>query len=363
MKQKQGAPAGGEPAEDANQSGQANTTTAQFGPVEKIRWLACASALRKLSRVELALLTVLADMINSATGQAWPSYATLAARTGSTVRHAKRAVKNLAINDLVVIVEHGNRVRSNRYTLNREYFSALLGSDPQTTTVVAPVSSCGGVEVPDVVTHRPPESIHESEHKANDEMDGSQADGGAAPFRPVGASGAPRQDGYGEFWDAMGRRTSVADAEQLIREAMAEGVQYQDIVDGAYRYREYCIDTGNPPRLPADKWLQKQKWLDDWKLIKSQPKAKGVTKSASKTSKGKGTVAKTATGKPRRKKNPDYAKWERLRDRLAQEEVDLRNHCRGDFIPEPVKAAFDDLGRRHDEMAKSEPPRWIEVEE
>lgn len=377
MKEKQNAPAGGEPANGANQNPHVNNTTVvrePFGPVEKIKWLAAASGVRELSRVELALLVVVADMINSSTGQAWPSYNTLADRTGSSPRHTKRAVKRLAANGLLVILEHGNRVRSNRYTLNRSHFMELMGSDAETTTVVTPVSSCSDVEVPEVVTPTPPESIHESEPKAKDSKDRSQADGGASPYRPVGASGLPRRgEMHPEFWGAMGRRTAVAESEQLIREAVADGVEYQDIVDGAKRYARYCADTGGQMKLNAAVWLKKQKWLDDWEFIPAKARTK-VVKSASKKKgpKAKGTATRTPTGQPRRKMNPELARWEDIVHTPFYKEEDIWRQSVAKFgrnIPQSAIEQFADIRERHrafEAKYSAEHPRpekWIEVTE
>lgn len=290
----------------ARQSKRADHSTGTggpMGPVDKLKWLAAAAGLPLPGRVELAVLVVITDMMSSASGQAWPSFATLASRTGSSPRNVKRAVKRLCDCGLLVIVEHGNRVRSNRYTLNAAKFATVAGGDVQDTTVVTPASSCSDLQVPDVVTHRPPESIHESEPKAKDEVDRSQADGGAAPSRPLRASGAPRAgEAFAEFWEAMGRRTSVAEAEQLIREAMSEGHEYQAIVDGARRYRNYCADTGGIMKLNAAAWLQKEKWRDDWQLVKPEPKPKPSAKQS-----GQGKPASKA--KPAKSPQPsaDYA--------------------------------------------------------
>lgn len=313
MIDKKDAPAGGEPAKGAKQSRPIDDSTSggePFGPVDKIKWLAAAAGVHELSRVELALLVVVADMINSTSGQAWPSYNTLADRTGSSPRHVKRAVKRLTNKGLLIIVQRGNRVRSNRYKLNKGYFASLTGSDAEVTTVVTPLSSCSDVQVPDVVTPRPPESINESEHKAKDEFDRSQADGGAAPSRPVGASGAPHRGiAYPEFWKAMGRRTAVAESEQLIREAVADGVEYQDIVQGARRYARYCADTGGSMKLSAAAWLQKQKWLDDWEFIPKASTRDQKATSKKKKPKAKASATRTATGKPRKKMNPEFKVW------------------------------------------------------
>lgn len=273
MNSKDGAPAGRNPAKGERKTAHSNYITKdQFGPVEKVRLLALAASMADLTRSELATLNVLADMINAGTGQAWPSFNTLAARTGITPRSAKRAIRQLSERKppLVILARPGNRVRSNRYELNRAYFAeldALGGSDARDTTVVTRVSSSGDVEGPKVVTHVSHKSIPESEHKAKDEGNRSGTDG-AAPDRPRRPPGLPQGgDRFPEFWEAMGgRRTTVADAEQLLTEALEAGTDYQEVIEGAKRYKSYCDATSGKMKSTAAAWLKREAWRDGWEL-------------------------------------------------------------------------------------------------
>ncbi|TQE92527.1 MAG: helix-turn-helix domain-containing protein, partial [Spiribacter salinus] len=245
------------------------------GPVEKMQLLASAAGLPRLTRAELAVLIILADMSNAETGLAWPSFDTLAQRTGIGRRTVKRVVKRLNANRLVLIVEHGNRVRSNRYRINRELLQG--GGGPQTTTPTTGVvvhrplgwwsmdHQGGGPWVPDVVVHGPPESVHQS--KMESEIDGgSQAEAdatayAAAPLRPRVQRGGDR---FPEFWEAIGRRTTVKAAEDLLADALANGAEYQAVVDGAERYRAYCDRTGWRKAQSASAWIKSEGWRDDW---------------------------------------------------------------------------------------------------
>ena len=107
-----------------------------LSPVEKLQYLASAAAMPKLSRVQLAILVVLTDMANASTGLAWPSFTTLAARAGTTPRHAKSATKGLVNGGLIIVHMAGNRVRSNRYRLNPNPPAIDQGSVPQRSLVV-----------------------------------------------------------------------------------------------------------------------------------------------------------------------------------------------------------------------------------
>ena len=90
---------------------------AEFGPVAKLKMLAIAGRSPGVSRVELAALIAIADMADAQSGIAWPSFATLAERSGSTRRHVKNAVKRLIAGGYLTIAQRGNRVRSNRYKI------------------------------------------------------------------------------------------------------------------------------------------------------------------------------------------------------------------------------------------------------
>jgi len=334
MSKQDNASAGRNPAKgDKNTTRVKYNTEGSFGPVEKVRALALAAGISDLSRAELAVLNVLVDMINSQTGQAWPSYNTLADRTATTPRTIKRAVLKLMKREppLVLLVAQGNRVRSNRYALNRAYFAELGaygGSDARDTTLVTPVSSCSDAEGQKVVTPESPESIHESEHKAKDEWDRSSNDG-ATPDRPAGPPGLPQSgDRYPEFWEAMGgRRTTVADAEQIIAEALADGADYQEIIEGAKRYRRYCTETSGSMKSTAAAWLRRQAWRDGWELPTERADI-ALSRSGKAGDKAKAKKSDkehfTKTGKPKRRMRLEYKIWKDKNTRLMRRCSDVR---------------------------------------
>ncbi|SDU39258.1 helix-turn-helix domain-containing protein [Geopseudomonas guangdongensis] len=168
-----------------------------MGPVEKQQWLDDAAALAHLSRAELAALIVIANTMNSKTGIAWLSMATIGRRTGTTIRTANRTIRRLLELGLIELVKRGTwQGKANHYTLNRHYFSQPVGSDAGDTTpskVVTPSVEGSDAQGTKVVTPTSDISIPESEPLAKDEGDRSQAEAGTAPLRPVGACVASRQ--------------------------------------------------------------------------------------------------------------------------------------------------------------------------
>lgn len=297
-----------------------------LGPVEKLQYLAHAAAMPNLSRVQLAVLVVLADMANATHGLAWPSYSTLATRTGATTRHAKTATKGLIDAGLIMVHEPGNRARSNRYRLNPKTQENIQGGDPQNTTqgsdlqdtrVVIPSDICGDLQSTKVVIPRTPESINQSEHQAKID-DRATGEGAAAPSRPRGPSGLhppepkTNQDRYPEFWQAMPMKTTVHEAEARIAEYVDLGFIYADIVAGAKRYSAYCQATKSPRRQSAVVWLNRQAWRDDWIVSITKGPAK-TPESPQVDRKAKGKAPATDKTKKRQKltRNPEHLAWEK----------------------------------------------------
>ena len=139
-----------------------------YGPVEKLQFLSDAAAISELSRAELAVLNVLADMANATTGLAWPSFQTLGKRIGTTDRSAKRAVSGLAKAGLLEIVEHGTRNhKSNRYKLGKIQTSdtdvttaasdthVTTPSDTDDTTLVTRVTGASDTHVTQIYSFNP----------------------------------------------------------------------------------------------------------------------------------------------------------------------------------------------------------------
>lgn len=261
-----------------------------MGPVEKQQWLDDAAALAHLSRAELAALIVIANTMNSKTGIAWLSMATIGRRTGTTTRTANNITKRLLGLGLVELVKRGTRQgASNHYTLNRHYFSQSAGSEAGDTTpgeVVKPSVEGSEAQRTEVVKQASPISIPESEPLAKDEGDRSQAEAGTAPLRPVGACVASRQtkrgaDQFPEFWQVWPNHTDVTETEKAIAEALAEGVPLAEIIAGTERFARYCEATGTPPKLKPSTFVRGDKWRDDWELTRRAPASKAGTGKAS----------------------------------------------------------------------------------
>jgi len=277
---------------DRPADGHVEPTNPGYGPVVKLQWLAAlASSGKSLSRLELAVCVILADMANSNTGVSWPSFNRLATRAGSSTRGAKMAVRKLVEQGIIEIVHPGSRTRSNRYRIRieslREARQAVEGGEEGFTTprseggftrVVKSNVEGGEAGMPDVVNPASPESVYESERKRRNEIDRSQADGGALALGPRGPSLARQPNGnqlrYPQFWQALGRRVNVFKSEALIDGLLdGGGVEYAEIVEGAKRWRRYTELVKSKRVLTPEKWLEQRKWLDDWEPPRIAAKA------------------------------------------------------------------------------------------
>jgi len=335
---------------------------AEFGPVAKLKMLAIAGRSPGVSRVELAALIAIADMADAQSGIAWPSFATLAERSGSTRRHVKNAVKRLIAGGYLTIAQRGSRVRSNRYKIILDPPGGALQnttphSDPQSTTVVLSSVTCGALEQPDVVLSTAPESFHPSEHKAHDGWEGSQADGGAlraTASRPALARQPNRgSDRFPEFWEAIGFRATVSQSEQLLAELIADGVDYAQVLETGRRWAAYNAATGGKKRASPLRWLQTEKWRDGWEL----PSARKKTGSgeANTAPKAKGEKARGGKKKPAkaRRSSPSSKK-------IAKEPAPVKKPRKLRYDPNPEYDSW--LGRKKQYLEESqEYSKWFMV--
>jgi hypothetical protein len=274
-----------------------------FGPVRKLRWLVGAAGKHELSRADLAMLVILADHTNTNTGKAWPAFVRLAKLGGVAPRTAKRSVARLTALDLIAVAEHGGPGRSNRYRLRWDIFEQsedCVVDDTIQMAMVTGTAANGDISDPKMVTHMSPNPINRSEQEAKEKIEGSQADCEAAPPR-LGASDLPHKKGYERFWDAWGRKVTVSETERLIDAKVEEGHPLDHIVVGVQRFQKYCADTGKPSRIKPAAFVHGEKWRDDWKLHRVEPKAEKCRTKGANSSRQK---QKQPADKPKRQKNP-----------------------------------------------------------
>ena len=251
-----------------------STNNTAPGPLQKLEFLANVAKDNDLSRIELAGLVVLANSQNSKTGEHWRSFNSWAEATGSSSRQVKRAIGRLMAKGYVRLVRPGTRGGlANVYTLgsvthDTTFYDVVTpevkGSDIEGQKVVSPVPPLSSLSIRDTIEDRKNRSTD------GDAMPSGPADAALGQRQPVKAG----QDMYPEFWAAYSLRAGVANAERIIGERIAAGVAYADIVAGAKRYAEYCRATKQVRRSPADKWLERESWRDEWttppKKIKTQ---------------------------------------------------------------------------------------------
>ena len=359
---------------------------AAYGPVAKLKWLRTVASRPDIPRASLAACVILADMADAVTGICWPSFNTIATAIGTEPRHAKRAIAGAVDAALITVTEHGNRTRSNRYRINLDAVGSVThdtteGSDIQGTRVVTSKAEGSDIQGIKVVSPMTPESIHPSEHQAKDGWEISQAEGDA-PRYALGGSLArqPDKTDFADFWLAVGKRSTVSETEQLLREIVASGTEYGDILAGAKRWRAYNDVTGGRRAVAPVKWLSREKWRDDWTLpqrSERQPPAATSKPTAKATKATKATSAK-------RTLSPEFQRWNEGRKMIDSEgsAVDERHRIHLGSCPTcktALKAKkYDECCTVGHEMAKKSralmekslnyskvnpaPKRWIEDE-
>ena len=213
---------------------------ATLSPVQKLNWLAALCALEpRLTRSEIAVGSVLANMANAETGICWPSFEYLARKTATTRRQVMRAVQSLKKRNLIEF-EHGPS-RSNVYRL-RPIRSG--GSDTHVTTPVTPTSPTRDTHVTTPVTPMSPESGNESIKQS-----------------VYQSASKGRNDKYPQFWEIGVQRVQVRECEELITQLLNTGVALEDIISGAERWMAH---PARENRMTPLKWLKSERWRDDW---------------------------------------------------------------------------------------------------
>ena len=211
-------------------------------------------------------MVVIAEHANSQTGETFVSQCTIAKRGGMTTRSATRTIAKL-VNDGIIAVEPRSGRTSIIKMIKPPTLVSGLDADVPPTLVSTPLDA-------DVGT--PPTPVSDEPLSKPGTIPGLRKDGGehVSPA-PVGAGSLANlgADRYPQFWEAFPIRSTVAEAEQMIAELVAAGVDLQEIIEGAKRYQKYNAATASKKRQSAKQWLTRQAWRDDWTLpVKTQKK-------------------------------------------------------------------------------------------
>jgi hypothetical protein len=78
---------------------------------------------------------------------------------------------------------------------------------------------------------------------------------------------------YAEFWDVYVKRENVTDANKAIKEALENGVNYGEIVEGAKSYMAWIEHEGKEYRYIKQpfNFINKKSWLDDHEITPAKP--------------------------------------------------------------------------------------------
>lgn len=235
-----------------------------FDPVARIEILQRVASNKKRSRAELAVMIGLVKYANGKTGKCWPSYNRLATDGGMTRLTAIRAVQGLKEAGCIMVEHRGER-QPPLYSLI--HVPPSIAHDTSTDdTIVSPTIPPNIAGDTSLVSPTIPEPVIEPGNNLVQWMDAD--DPQRVPDGPLAACVNHNGgcDLFPDFWKAFPVKSTVMDAEQIISSLVATGVDLQEIVAGALRYRRYSEATSGKRRQSAKQWLDRQGWRDDWTL-------------------------------------------------------------------------------------------------
>ena len=236
---------------------------------------------KSLSKGDGAVFAQILDHFNPTLGYSYPSFNRLANVTGFSKANTQNSVKRLIDARYIEIIQHGNRHNmANRYQPNFnlvdkvETSMSLKGRDTNVSTLETPVSQSRDAHVARYGHACPPNP------STNPSINEGEEDGEVAtlanPLRgsPLASkSKAKPEEQYAEFWDVYPKRENVTDANKAIKEALENGANYWEIVDGAKRYAQLKKHEGKSYeyiKLPLT-FINKESWLDDHKITPAKP--------------------------------------------------------------------------------------------
>lgn len=269
-----------------------------------VQWLFMKEAASdpRLSRTAVACAFHLTDLHNKNRGYAWPSYETLAERTGSHRRTVIDAVKKLL--DLEYFyVQTGNGRRSNHYFPN----FALVEFGPGGTTSGDADATSPGTPTPPLqavaVQPATPDTSYIPVASSGGDIEVSPRSAGSSARRaPSPSRGAP--PGFEAFWQEYPKKEGLKGAIEAYEAALqAEGVTPDLLATKAAQYAAAKAQV--PPRYikRPQYWLNEECWLED-PQPPSDPKPKAPRKSLSRPrKKHEKTVGTVKASRKAAKKN------------------------------------------------------------
>lgn len=234
-----------------------------FGAHERIDWLCDVFRDSGLQTPTVAVFA--ADLIkhtNSQTGEAYPSISRIAKEYGMAREAISRGVKRLLEAKKIEVV-----LRPGRSTIYKLLLPVTAQSQVSSEPVTVQSRPCDCTVTPPVTAQ-----LHEPLPETGT-IPVSRKDGGETSPAPGGAGSlANLGDRFPDFWQAFPVRSTVAEAEKMIVELVAAGVELREIIEGAKRYQKYNAATASKKRQSAKQWLTRQAWRDDWTLPPAKQK-------------------------------------------------------------------------------------------
>ena len=238
---------------------------------------------KSLSKGDGAVFAQILEHYNPKVGYSYPSFNRLANVTGFSKANTQNSVKRLIDARYIEIIQHGNRHNmANRYQPNFNLLDggvckpACIGGvcKPDCTGVCKP--ACQAMQAGFTSYASPLVSNPSTNPSINEgEVDDDNATL-ANPLRgsPLASkSKAKPEREYAEFWDVYIKRENVTDANKAIKEALENGDNYGEIVEGAKSYMAWIEHEGKEYRYIKQpfNFINKKSWLDDHEITPAKP--------------------------------------------------------------------------------------------
>ena len=188
------------------------SSAATEGPTLLDKWqraLLLIASDRRLSRADVATALHLINFYSAEYGKAWPSYDTLAARTGAHRSSVIRSVKRLIATGYLTLLAKGGRSASNAYRPN---FDAVVTRDgvasapphPDTPDIGAPTHSNSSTEATAEGASAQPNPSYDPGYQAGEEEEGPPPPPQSGADDALDAARAsPSGSGFGQEFEAF----------------------------------------------------------------------------------------------------------------------------------------------------------------
>ena len=273
----------------------------KVGLIRQHQFLVASTRDPQLSRCDLAVLTEISELYRDDKGDAWSSYAHLAAMVGVTERNVQRSISRLTERGWLGVTRRGNRGQVSAFVPNyaaaADYRTNLSANSMPDENVVS--SPNDPTEMSAVFRNDPTgmstDSYLPSPADKTADGKGRKIDDptGLAPTAGLAAAEG-RPVGFEQVYKAYGLRTKRAEAKAAFAALAPDAATLEQMIAAAERWRAAYGAIQDPTfdRMTLARWLRDECWLEDPPQSRRRPSVPQPNNSAVRV--GTITLAETA---------------------------------------------------------------------